>query len=156
MFLHKIEPSNTEMLRRILTLHDQMPLEWDHTHQPSQKFTETLLQQIQTTEIPRGFWILSAAAVPSTDSVAGLLWASIKKDRAEHVYASINSLWIHPEHRRQNFTPLLTKACTLWAREQGARYLSCTTHFNNARMRNFLEKTSLKPVMLEFRSDILT
>ena len=151
--IYRVETQDTEGLRMILTIHDEMPLVWDPTHRPSQEFTEKLITEIQARTEPQGFWILAKSKPLSIDSVDGILWATVKKSHVNLV-CSIASLWIRPELRNEKLTHHLTDACLSWAKEHRAQRLVCSTHSENSRMREILEKNDFAPEMISFTRNL--
>lgn len=152
MEITKIECSNTALLREILTIHDNMPLEWDPMHKPSRDFTEKLIVGLQETKEPQGFWILHESE--GDHSIKGILWAGIKITGRDFLSCVIKSIWLHPDFRKQNHTGLLTSECLTWAKEHQVTRLTCDTHFQNQRMREILEKNGFMPGMIDYYREI--
>jgi len=150
MIVTKIEVTATESVRKILRIHDRMPVEWDPEHRPSDEFIENLILEIQATSEPQGFWILTKSDSLDQPSIEGILWAGIKTVGRNGLGCSIKSLWIEPKYRKQNLSEKLSSACVEWAKSHGATLLVFSTHFTNGRMREVLEKNRCKPGMVDY------
>lgn len=149
MKVTKINSSETEWVRKILRIHDRMPVEWDPEHRPDDEFIEKLITEIQASAEPQGFWILTESGSIDNEAIDGILWAGIKTT-GRGIGCSIKSLWIHPRLRKQNLSSVLSWACTEWAKTHNATRLVCSTHFTNGRMREILEKNRFEPGMVDY------
>lgn len=58
MWLHEIAPSDTEMLREIFRIHDEMPVAWDPLHRTPEDAVRKLVDRVQASSEPQGFWVL--------------------------------------------------------------------------------------------------
>jgi RimJ/RimL family protein N-acetyltransferase len=154
MWVFNISTNETDILKKIIQIHDEIPLAYDPIHFVSQEYLEKLLRRVQSNDKQHGFWILSKLEKYSPDTIAGILWATIEK-KVDILVCSINSLWINPELRNQNLCPLLTEQCLRWAKEQNAKSLECATHYDNIRLREILEKHNFKKGMLQYSLELI-
>jgi RimJ/RimL family protein N-acetyltransferase len=150
MYVRKVNTSDTGILRQIISIHDEMPRAWDPSHRVAPEHLATMLGEIQSTSEIQGIWTLTNSEHDADDLILGVLWAKLKKSLGNEVVCGINSFWIHPEFREKGFATLLTDSCLLWARENGAIRLECSTHIENLRMKDILEKKGFKPGMVQY------
>ena len=146
---YKIEINETAMIKRIIQIHDDLPRAWNSAHHVSQEYLDKLFERIQSDIKPNGFWILSRIEPYTPDSVDGVLWATLE-DCLGALTCRINSFWIRPELRNQSFAPRLTEECLRWAKGLGANRLECSTHTDNSRMREILERHGFKRGMIQY------
>lgn len=150
MHVHQVQLNETDILKKILAIHNEMPLAWNPSHRCLPEFTDGLFEKVQTSKEPTGFWVLTESETITPDSILGILWAVVKKDYDGTLTCGINSLWIRPDLRSKNLTALLTQPCLAWAKENKAEKLDCSTHTQNRRMREILEKQGFTPGMLQY------
>ena len=153
--VRKIEISEIDVLKKILDIHDEIPRAWDSSHKISAEYRAKTLIGIQTSHDPQGFWIITKTNGDPTAMIAGLLWATLKRNLMDDsMFCCINSFWIHPDIRNRNLTPLLTGELLEWTKESKVFRLECSTHFANSRMREILEKNGFKQGMLQYSREI--
>ena len=142
------------MVRRVIQIHDEMPLAWNSDHRSTEPERQALVDAIARDAATTGIWILAPELLCSPETVRGMIWASLKKNRHQERICSIASFWIDPSVRNQDLAPILTLACLAWAKETCATALECATHFKNSRMREILEEHGFQPGMLQYSLDL--
>lgn len=150
------ESHDGALLKRVLEIHDEMPLDWDTNHRGSQAHLDQMFQDITAHADAHRFWVLSDENIPRPDTIRAFLWAVIKKKPPlDREVCSVNSLWIEPRYRGLRWTAALAERCKHWVSNRGVSEIECSTYFTNRRMRDILEKLGFQPTYLSYSLSVL-
>jgi RimJ/RimL family protein N-acetyltransferase len=146
----KIKPSDTETIKAIFKIHDEMPLTWNPEHSVSAEYSAGVLERVKSNFKNNHFWILSESTEVDPGNIDGMLWSTIRDSPSGSQVCSINSFWINPSLRKSGLAPLLSKPCIDWAKENGILTIECATHSTNNRMREILEGNGFNQDMINY------
>ncbi len=128
----RVDLKNIDEMQSIAAIDMAIPALFDPIFEVNEKTISERLQQLMKCQ-PDDFF---DAAVIENGKIVGFHFVSKYTSPHGHIGASIQTLWVDPEFRKQGIAAALKKRAEVWAKEHSLDHILTFVHHKNSSMVN--------------------